>query len=115
MREVTVASDVSVHQLLITLEDTDPPVWRRLVVPSSYSLAKLHDALQAAFGWHDSHLHEFRIRDQVFSNPDFGDGWRHQALVERVSAVKRTRDVPALIDGERACPLRIVAAPVSSR
>lgn len=133
---MTLTSEVSMHQLLITVEDTDPPVWRRLVVPSSYSLSQLHDALQAAFGWQDSHLHEFRIHDQIYSKPDyeddppanladergvtlvdavgegdrfaytydFGDGWRHQVLVERVSAEKGARETPELIDGERACP-----------
>ncbi len=50
-----------------------PPVWRRLEVDGRISLAKLHHFIQAAFGWSDSHLHQFRIRDKVYALPDPGD------------------------------------------
>ena len=43
----------------VTLEDTKPPVWRRLVVPGDLTLDGLHDVLQTAMGWTDSHLHRF--------------------------------------------------------
>jgi hypothetical protein len=49
-------------RLKVLLADTQPPVWRRLVVPASLSLARLHRTLQAAFGWEDDHGHVFRIR-----------------------------------------------------
>jgi len=47
--------------LHVSLADIDPPIWRRLVVPTDWTLDKLHLALQAAFSWTDSHPHEFRI------------------------------------------------------
>lgn len=58
--------------LKVTLHPQDfaPPIWRRLWVDGSVSLAKLHHFLQAAFGWHDSHLHEFRIGELVYRKPD---------------------------------------------
>ncbi len=37
----------------------NPPVWRRLRVNGDCTLRKLHHFIQAAFGWHSSHLHEF--------------------------------------------------------
>jgi hypothetical protein len=40
-----------VYQLKVTLHGVKPPVWRRLLVPSSISLRKLHDILQVALGW----------------------------------------------------------------
>src|SRR2546429_6755937 len=46
-----------VHQLKITLRDTE--VWRRLQVPSAITLSNLHDAIQAAMGWENRHLHDF--------------------------------------------------------
>ena len=49
----------AILQLKATLIATDPPVWRRLLVPSEYSFADLHTALQDAFGWTESHLHHF--------------------------------------------------------
>ena len=47
-----------------------PPVWRRLDLRSSMTLDVLHEVLQAAFGWTDSHLHRFSIG---------GDGWDRNA------------------------------------
>ena len=43
----------------IVLDETEPPVWRRLEVAGDLNLAELHDVLQAAMGWTDSHLHNF--------------------------------------------------------
>jgi hypothetical protein len=43
----------------VSLRDTEPSVWRRLVVPGDTTLDDLHDVLQAAMGWSDSHLHRF--------------------------------------------------------
>jgi hypothetical protein len=48
-------------QLKVTLAEVEPPVWRRQLVPAHMTLAKLHDALQAAMGWTNSHLHCFEI------------------------------------------------------
>jgi hypothetical protein len=49
----------AILQLKVTLIDTDPPVWRRILVPAEFSFADLHAALQDAMGWTDSHLHQF--------------------------------------------------------
>jgi hypothetical protein len=51
------------YQLKVTLERTRPPVWRRILVPGSYSLWDLHVAIQDAMGWLDCHLHEFEQLD----------------------------------------------------
>ena len=49
----------SIYQLKITLLGIQPPIWRRILVPSTMPLCCLHDALQAVLGWTDSHLHQF--------------------------------------------------------
>ncbi len=56
--------------LQVTLLDTNPPIWRRLLVPADMTLAQLHVALQAAMGWDDSHLHEFSVGQRGFGRPD---------------------------------------------
>jgi hypothetical protein len=48
-------------QLRVTMAETEPPIWRRLVVPWSFTLGQLHQVIQAAFGWWDYHLHQFVI------------------------------------------------------
>lgn len=35
----------------MTLAETEPPVWRRLLVPAEMTLASLHDTLQVVMGW----------------------------------------------------------------
>lgn len=66
----------SVARLKITLNDVEPKVLRRLEVPFSIRLDRLHQALQAALGWTDTHLFEIRARDVGWGipDPDWGDG-----------------------------------------
>lgn len=44
----------------VDLHGAKPPVWRRLELPGDLTLPRVHDALQAAMGWTDTHLHRFR-------------------------------------------------------
>lgn len=45
-------------QLRIQLRHTK--VWRCIAIPADATFAGLHNAIQEAFGWDDSHLYEFR-------------------------------------------------------
>jgi hypothetical protein len=60
-----------VLQLLVVLLNTDPLVWRRILVPDSYSIWDLHVAIQDAMGWQDCHLHEFRIAHPQDGNVEY--------------------------------------------
>lgn len=57
-------------QLKVTLCHTRPPVWRRLEVRGSMTLGRLHDVLQIALGWTDSHMHQFVADGVVYGVPD---------------------------------------------
>ena len=59
-----------IYQIKVTLLGTKPPIWRRLLVPSSLTLAQLHDAVQTAMGWQGGHMHEFRDGQRCFAKPD---------------------------------------------
>jgi len=50
-----------VYRLRVELAGSDPPIWRRLQVPGEITLSSLHRVLQAAMGWENCHLHEFKI------------------------------------------------------
>ncbi|KGJ12718.1 pRiA4b ORF-3-like protein [Paracoccus versutus] len=56
-------------RLHVSLAEIEPEIWRRLVVPCDWTLDRLHPVLQAAFGWTDSHLHEFRIGGLRYGDP----------------------------------------------
>ena len=44
---------------MVSVNDTEPRIWRRLTVAGDLKLDALHDVLQTAIGWTDSHLHRF--------------------------------------------------------
>lgn len=123
-----------IYQIKVTLLDSKPPIWRRLLVPADLTLARLHDVLQIAMGWQDCHLHEFAIGRERFGIPDaemedvrnertvrlssvlgragakaaytydFGDGWEHDIVVEKVLAPEPGHPYPACVAGKNCCP-----------
>jgi hypothetical protein len=58
-----------IYQIKVTLDDTHPPIWRRILVPSNTTLLKLHDILQIVMGWEDYHLHMFTIEGLIYGDP----------------------------------------------
>ena len=66
-------SPQTVYQLKVTLLGATPAIWRRLVVPESFTLARLHIVLQLSMDWKDSHLHQFRIDRKTYGRPDRDD------------------------------------------
>ncbi len=55
------------YRVRVDLDGTDPPLWRRLELASDLFLDQVHDVIQAAFGWTDSHLHRFASGPDGFS------------------------------------------------
>ncbi len=128
-------TEARIYQIKVALQGIKPPVWRRLLVPGSTPLRKLHDILQVALGWTDSHLHQFEVRGKTYGVPDpdfandmrsdarvpldqvlvqekdamiyeydFGDGWRHKIVLEKILPPNPETRVPLCIAGARACP-----------
>jgi hypothetical protein len=134
-RTVKPKSGVSqkVVSLKVTLRDTKPPVWRRLLVPGETTLADLHRAIQAAMGWEDYHLHTFDIAGRQYGDPgavddvadetrvtlngliksgvtrfaytyDFGDNWDHALVIEKSLPAVEALSRPICTAGKRKCP-----------
>lgn len=123
-----------VLQVRITLSDVDdPPVWRQVLIPAAYPLARVHRVIQAAMGWENYHMHAFQIGKTTYGpDPegelgyadetkalladvarvgtrigyeyDFGDGWEHELVVEARAVAEAGRIYPACIAGQGACP-----------
>ena len=62
------ASD-RLFQFKITLREIKPPIWRRIQVKDG-TLDKLHEHIQTAMGWTNSHLHRFKIEGKEYGDPD---------------------------------------------
>jgi hypothetical protein len=71
-----------IYQLKVTLLGTDPPIWRRVLVPAAMTLAKLHNVLQIAMGWGDEHMHEFRAGQRRFGRPEPAEPFMRMSRVE---------------------------------
>lgn len=56
------------YRVRVDLDDSDPLIWRRLDLRSDLSLDVVHDVLQLAFGWTDSHLHCFSLGGGPFDD-----------------------------------------------
>ncbi len=56
------------YQVRVDLKGTKPPLWRRLELASDLSLDQVHDIIQLAFGWTDSHLHGFASGPGFYSD-----------------------------------------------
>jgi Plasmid pRiA4b ORF-3-like protein len=71
------------YQLKITLEWSNPPIWRRIVVRQDISLEILDHIIQIAMGWTNSHLHIFTADGQHYSDPEFemGDAFKDERRV----------------------------------
>lgn len=83
----------SVYQLEITLRDVKPAIWRRLRVPGGIDLLSLHHAIQIAFGWTDSHLHQYTVGRVVYAmDEDAGytgcDTREDETTLEQVAKAK---------------------------
>lgn len=128
--------------LRIELGWITPVIYRRVLVPETLTLGRLHRTIQAVMGWQDYHLHEFEIGGQRYGVPDpdwddpgsvlpeararlarclgrhkrfaytydFGDGWEHKLVVEKVLPPDRLPH-PVCVDGENACPPEDVGGP----
>lgn len=80
-------TEVPALQLRISLNEIDPPIWRRLWVEESITLGRLHEVLQIAMGWQDYHLHQFitgaNQEERMFYTPPWDDGFGEEEFVAR--------------------------------
>lgn len=60
--------DKHLYQFKITLIESHPPIWRRIQVPDC-TLDKMHEHIQTAMGWTNSHLHQFKVGDERYADP----------------------------------------------
>jgi Plasmid pRiA4b ORF-3-like protein len=61
--------DIAIYRIRVDLDDAQPPIWRRLDLRSNLTLDLLHQVLQVAFDWTDSHLHRFSLGGGGFDHP----------------------------------------------
>jgi hypothetical protein len=58
----------ALFQFRISLKDSKPLIWRRIQIEDC-TLDKLHEHIQTAMGWTNSHLHQFEIIGKRYGDP----------------------------------------------
>ena len=71
----TAAKPTAIYQLNVRIDDIQPPIWRRIRVPGHFTLEDLHDSIQNAFGWENSHLHSFLVAGSRYADIEQDDGY----------------------------------------
>ena len=88
-----------VYQFKITLKGIKPPIWRRIQTKDC-TLDKLHEHIQTAMGWTNSHLHHFEINGIRHGDPELiYEGWEDEEPPVNSRRLKISTIVPA--DGKR--------------
>ena len=64
----------NIMQIKISLLDTDPKIYRRVLLYENTPLDMLHSIIQDAMGWENYHLHHFVKNRMIYGEPD-PDGW----------------------------------------
>ena len=64
------AKGKQIYQLHVELEETEPVIYRKLLVRGEIGLDLVHAILQIAMGWTNSHLHKFTIGNEEYSDPE---------------------------------------------
>ncbi len=62
--------EAPIYRLKIRLLGIEPPIWRRIEVPGSVDLERLHEILQVAMGWGGEHLYAFDIEGVEYSDAE---------------------------------------------
>lgn len=130
---IPLAKEVSAYRFNISLNGSKPRIWRRILVPGTYTLENLHAAIQFSMGWTFSHLHEFVIGKRRYGepHPDYGGEMLDHASVRltglfakpgatfiynydfgdgwhhtiKVEAIEQTNEpLPVCLAGAKACP-----------
>ena len=85
-------SAATIARLKITLDDVKPAVLRRIEVPLTLRLDRLHLTIQAAMGWTNSHLYEIRAGDvgwsTLYPEADWPDDFLDARKARLVDAIE---------------------------
>ena len=116
-----------VAELKVSLAGFRPPIWRRVQLTVTATLADLHEVIQVLFGWDGDHLHLFQVGKKRYSDPfmdlegtgdedavrvrdamasggkvaytyDLGTSWEHEITLEKTLPRDHDQDYPVCVE-----------------
>ena len=129
----------AILQVKIWLTGISPMVWRRILVPTTFTLRELHGVIQVVMGWEGIHLYDFHLRaahygswELAASSPDVtltalrlrkgarfiyeydvNIPWRHEVRIEDRLEPDARKTYPVCTGGDGACPPEDCGGPES--
>lgn len=129
----------AILQVKVWLVGISPMVWRRVLVPASFSLRELHGVIRVAIGWDGIHLYVFRLRAARYGSPelsasspdvtwaglrfrkgarliyeyDLNIPWRHEVRIEDQLEREARKTYPVCTGGDGAYPPEDCGGPES--
>ncbi len=85
-----------VYRLRITLADIEPAIWRLVEVPGC-SLGELHEVIQIAMGWQNSHMHQFVVNGKHFGQAMLDDLDIEDEADIRLSQIFKGKKKPRIV------------------
>ena len=74
---------VEYFEFEVALRGAKPKIWRKFILTKTATFKDLHDAIQIACGWHNSHLYSFQLAgrngEEIASSPHADDGFGEHA------------------------------------
>ena len=134
-----VADGEAILQVKVWLTGISPMIWRRVLVPATFTLRELHGVIQVGMGWEGIHLYNFNLRtvrygswEVAASSPDvtlaalrlrkdarfiyeydLNIPWRHEVRIEDRLAPEARKTYPVCTGGDGACPPEDCGGPES--
>ena len=122
--------DDAILQVKVWLVGISPMVWRRVLVPATFTLEELHGVIQVAMGWEGIHLYDFRLRAAHYGSWELGMSspaitlaalrlrkgarfiyeydlnipWCHEVRIEEWLEPDTHKTYPICTGGDGACP-----------
>lgn len=127
---VPVSDAAATLQVKVWLTGISPMVWRRVLVPATFTLRELHGVIQVAMGWEGIHLYVFHLRAARYGSRevaalspdvtlaalrlrkgarfiyeyDLNIPWRHEIRIEDHLEPETRKTYPNCSGGDGACP-----------
>jgi hypothetical protein len=129
----------AIMQVKVWLVGISPMVWRRVLVPATFTLGELHGVIQVVMGWEGIHLYQFQLRAARYGSWElsahspnvtlaalrFREGarfvyeydlnipWHHEVRIEDQLEPEIRKIYPICTGGDGACPREDCGGPES--
>lgn len=72
----------NLFQIKILLKDSEPKIWRRIILNSDILLIDLHYIIQTAMGWDNYHAFQYKKNKEFYGIPSRDDWYTVHDIIK---------------------------------